>query len=105
MDNVSTPPKRRFRRHSNSGGNNRATRAPATLTRQRAMSVPQINTGNDTENSWFTLELLYTVTDIVLIICGAIVVLACIAHLVLWAYGFYYAKVAKRWTSNQEKRP
>ena len=90
MDNLSTPPKRRFRRHSNSGRNNRATRAPDTLTRQRAMSVPQNNRGNDTQNSWFTLELLYNVTDIVLLICGAIVVHACIAHLALWGYGFYH---------------
>ena len=110
MANLSRPPKDRLRRPTRTGGNIRATRAPVTPRRQRVMSDngPPNNIRNDIQNSWFTLELLYNITDIVLVICGAIVVLACIAHLALWGYGFYHVgsdKGAKRSTSNRQSRP
>ena len=69
-------------------------RVSAPSRRQRKVSVipVAICPSSDARNSWFSLELLYNVTDVVLIICAAIVILSCIAHLALWGYGFGHAK-------------
>jgi hypothetical protein len=65
------------------------------------VSDTSTNTRNDTRNSLDSLELLFRVTDFVLVICGAMVVIACITHLAVWGYGVYWAeseKVAKPFT-------
>jgi hypothetical protein len=38
--------------------------------------------------SWFSLELLYTITDIVLVICAAVFIISGVASIGLWIYGF-----------------
>ena len=45
----------------------------------------------DTRNSWFSLELLFNITDVVLIICGVVVIISCIATIALWSYGLWLA--------------
>ena len=51
-------------------------------------SAEQINTTYNTPSSWFSLELLYNITDIVLVICAAVFIISSITSIVLWMYGF-----------------
>ena len=65
------------------------SRASARL-RRRQMSEASNTIRND-RSSWFSLELLYTITDVVLITCGVVVVISCIASIALWLYGLSLA--------------
>ena len=62
------------------------------ISQSRSVGLPRHDPANDTENSYDYLELLYKVTDVVLVICGAIVIVSCIATLGLFGYGCYKSK-------------
>ena len=66
-------------------------------TLSRHVSISDLTLENDTKydirRSWFSLELLYKTTDIVLVICGVIFIGSSIASIVLWMYGFSWGKI------------
>ena len=99
MENLSIPQKYELSRYthtrhtcSNNDVNAGESRASATVTLRQRASYTSTNTRNNTRNSWWSLEILYNVTDIVLGSCGVLVVLAGIAHLAGFGYALYWAK-------------
>ena len=63
---------------------------PRTEILRRATSeeVPSSYARGDTSSSFDYLELLYRITDVVLVICAGVVIGSCIATLVLFGYGY-----------------
>ena len=43
----------------------------------------------ETSSSFDYLELLYLITDVVLVLCAVVVIVSCIATLVLFGYGYF----------------
>ena len=94
MDNFLRPPQpqlnRRTRGRSCPTINAGESDPLCNLERNRLMSYSgeQINTSYNTPSSWFSLELFYKITDIVLVICAAVFIISSITSIVLWMYGF-----------------
>ena len=78
--------------HSCPSKNRKGCNTLESLRGKRSMSVgvAQTNAKNNSRSSWFSLEILYTITDIVLVICAAIFIISGVTSIVLWIYGFYY---------------
>ena len=65
------------------------------INRSRSARLPRHDPENNTENSCDYLELLYKVTDVVLVICAVIIIVSCIATLGLFGYGCYKSDFSK----------
>ena len=91
MDNFLGPPRHPSRKLSHSYTNLNASGTHVTLRVSNSNPEQLNNRRDDTRSSYFSLKFLYKITDVVLVICGAVIVLSCIAHLAICAYGFYWA--------------
>ena len=60
------------------------------LRRATSEEVPYSYARGDTSSSFDYLDLLYRITDFVLVICAGVVIGSCIATLVLFGYGYYH---------------
>ena len=99
MENSLRPQEPYFRRRSR-GRSYPATQSESTLgllkrTRSRSAEDVQVNTTYDTQRSSSSLELLYTITDIVLVICGAVFIISSVTSIVLWMYGLHWRGMEK----------
>ena len=66
---------------------------PKTEILRRATSegVPSSYARGDTSSSIDYLDLLYRITDVVLVICAGVVIGSCIATVVLFGFGYHGA--------------
>ena len=59
-------------------------------------SVPDSNLNNDIRKSstspFWSLELLYKITDVILVICALTFIISSIASIILWLYGLPWVK-------------
>ena len=62
---------------------------PGSLRRAMSEGFPSRDARGGTSSSFDYLELLYRITDAVLVICAGVVIGSCIVTLVLFGYGYY----------------
>ena len=104
MDNLLRPPETRVNRRGRSSSSNELNvsdyelELSTSLRRQRSVSYPgeQKNKINNATRPWFSLELLYNITDIVLVLCAFIFIISSIAYLAIWFYGYWHSGVNSR---------
>ena len=92
MENALRVPERRSnRRRVRSTGHLANSERPNTESLRRATSegFSSSSARDDISNSFDYLELLYRITDVVLVICAGVVIGSCIATLALFGYGYY----------------
>ena len=63
------------------------TLKPLSRKRSNSDGGALFNVKYSSRSSWFSLELLYTITDIVLVICAVVFIVSGVASIVLWIYG------------------
>ena len=69
---------------------------PIFLNRRSSCLGLQDNTTHDSPREFCPLEIIYKTTDIVLIICALIFIMAAITSVVLWLYGFPWGDLIKK---------
>ena len=99
MENSLRPQEPYLKRRSR-GRSCHAIQSESTLgllrrTRSRSAAGVLVNTTYGTQRSSSSLELLYTITDIVLVICGAVFIISSVASIVLWMYGLPWGGMEK----------
>ena len=60
-----------------------------TVRRRLSVSTPNLerHASSETPSSFWSLELLYKITDVVLVICAAIFIISSISSIIIWWYG------------------